>query len=510
MNINSASVTNFTMSDGNQVLSLGASAGGAGVLLRNLGGTTVIGATGATAGSIGTGGITATGTGNELIIRADAAADSIALNIPILSSTGVVTKSGAGTLILGGSFGTAVAGAVSNAFTGTLFIDGGTVQVNSSSATGGGATGALNSRPITINSGTLALDFDGDGTATPGTPIASGNAITLNGSAAITVQRLGAGNPISATPVLFTTPVNKTVQLGALSFSNAGDTLTVTPSNGYGLEFTGTTTLNQNLTTINVATVTASNVVPGLTLSGKVTGSNGGGAWTKAGAGTLVLNNATNDFTGNIILSAGALAVTAANNSTEIAALGDAANTITFTGATAGTTLRAYGGTVATPLSFATSRSINLWGATAANNIIEVTANTTLILNSAFGSNNGPLSKADNGTLVLNADNGIWAGQLTINAGAVRVTNNGALGISTNTTPSPGGNVVVAGGQQGAALQLAGVTIWDQITLTGIAGRLLASTEVASSKPIVGRTPPTARSSLASARRPSARMTAPR
>jgi autotransporter-associated beta strand protein len=457
-----------TMSDGAQILSLGASAGGTGVLLRNGGFTSVFSATGA----ISTGGITATGAGNELIIRSDSATDSITLNIPILSSTGAVTKSGVGTLILGGSLGTAVAGSVSNAFTGTLYINLGTLQANSSSATGGnGATGALNSRPIIMNSGILALNFDGDGNASP-TSINSGNAVTLNGSAAITVQRLGAGNPISATPVNFITPVNKTVQLGALSFSNAGDTLTVTPVNGYGLEFTGITTLNQNLTTLNVGTVTASNVVPGLTLSGKVTGSNGGGAWTKAGVGTLVLNNGTNDFTGNIILSAGVLAF---NNDGAITGtntpLGNVANTITFTGATAATTLRAYGGTVATPLSISTGRTINLWGATAANNVIEVTANTTLTLNAAFGSNNGPLTKADNGTLVLAADNGMWAGQLVISAGAVRVTNSGALGISTQTAGGAiGGNVNVAGGQVGAALQLAGVNIWDQITLTGIAG----------------------------------------
>ena len=79
-------------------------------------------------------------------------------------------------------------------------------------------------------------------------------------------------------------------------------------------------------------------------------------------------------------------------------------------------------------MAIATARTINLWGNTTANNVIEVTANTTLTLNSAFGGGNSPLSKANLGTLVLNADNGIWAGQLSINAGAVRVTRGISLG----------------------------------------------------------------------------------
>ena len=459
LTINSASGANFTMSDNAQVLSLGDASSGTGVLLRNGGGATIIGATGATAGSIGAGGITATGSGNELIIRSDAAADSIALNIPILSSTGAVTKSGLGTLILGGSAGTAVAGAVSNAFTGTLYLNAGTLQVNSSGATGGnGATGALNSSPIVINNGTLALRFDGDGTAGAAAINLASNVI-LNGATTISVDRLSAGNPISAAPIRFTTPLNKTLQLGSLGFGAAGITLTATPANGYGLEFTGTTTLDKSFTTINVgAAQQLSNVVQGLTLSGQVTGTNAGGAWTKTGLGTLALSSGANDFIGNIVVSQGTLAF----NSD--AALGNPANTITLVGATANTGIRAYGGTAGSPLSIATSRVINLWGNTAAgaNDLIEVAQNTTLTLNAAFGANNGNFAKNDNGTLVLAANNDVWSGTATINAGVLRISNSGALGLgSAGTTVA---NVV------GAALQLNGVSIWEQLNLssTGI------------------------------------------
>lgn len=407
------------------------------------------------------GGSAITSGGNEIVFRSDASGDSLAVNTPITGSGVALTKSGPGTLILGGAVNTAVGGSVSNTFDGGVFLNAGTLQINSSSAPGGnGAAGALNGNPITVNSGTLALCFDGDGTGTPASINLASN-VTLNASAAITANLLAAGNPISATPTLYKTPQNKTLQFGSLAFNNPGTTLTVTPSNGYGVEFTGTATLNQNFTTLNVANTQTSRAVPGLTLSGRVTGVPTGGVWTKAGAGTLALNNGTSDFVANIQVSGGVLAFNSDGAATGAnTPLGDVSNDVFLNGTTA--TLRAYGGTSGSPLAISlnSGRTITFNNPTVANNVIEVTGNTTLTINSPFGLANNGFTKGEAGTLVLNADNGAWSGAINILAGAVRVANNGALGLSSGATTVPANS--------GAALQLAGVSISEPLTLNNV------------------------------------------
>ena len=66
----------------------------------------------------------------------------------------------------------------------------------------------------------------------------------------------------------------------------------------------------------------------------------------------------------------------------------------------------------------------------AVSNAIDVVGGTTATLDTAFGlsaaTNN--LQKNDNGTLVINADNTGWTGTLTVNAGAVQLANDLALG----------------------------------------------------------------------------------
>src|SRR5207244_3099313 len=83
-----------------------------------------------------------------------------------------------------------------------------------------------------------------------------------------------------------------------------------------------------------------------------------------------------------------------------------------------------------------------------------------LQLNSAFGPGNGGFVKAENGLLILNADNGAWTGAVTVSAGTLRVTNAGALG--SNLTSA---NATVSG--SGAALEVAGLTLSESLSLTG-------------------------------------------
>src|SRR5258706_3926683 len=146
----------------------------------------------------------------------------------------------------------------------------------------------------------------------------------------------------------------------------------------------------------------------------------------KQGAGTLVLNNATNDFggTGNFIDIQGGIVAVATD-----AALGNAANAIRLNAAaTSGTGLPATG-------TFATSRSILLGQPNTTvglpTNGIEVTGGNTLTINAPFdisaGSSNG-LVKNDAGILALTQSNVGWSGPIQINQGAIRVSNNDALG----------------------------------------------------------------------------------
>ena len=431
----------------------------------------LVGSTAAANAQIITGGTITAPTGQDLIINQWATTGALTINSVIAGDSGL-TKSGTSTAsngiaIIGGAANATLGstgGSIINTFTGGIFLNAGILQVNESSVAGGNlasnGAGALNGNTITISGGTLQMRVDGNATGTPqsinvgGTT--SSNVIINGATTAINADRLAAGSPLAATPALFITALNKTLQFGTLSFNNAGSTLTVTPvaANGYGVEFTGTTTIDKNYTTISSAgTFTASNVVQGLTFSGKLTGDLTGtgstGVWTKTGTGVLVLSGTNSDFKANINITGGMVAF----NSD--AALGNTANGLFLNASATNSGLRAFGGG---SISLNSGRTITFNTATTANNVIEVAAGTTLTINSAFGLANNGFTKADAGTLVLAADNGIWSGPISISQGALKVANAGALGLASGAT------TVTA---TGAALQLDGVSVFDAITLTG-------------------------------------------
>ena len=379
----------------------------------------------------------------DIILASTGSADfnitnAVANITSLLTLSGNISESGgAKNLVIAGNTPgssngvTVLAG--NNSFTGTVSVNSGTlVAVGAASLNSGAAN------TITLASGTtLALRENGTGFGERQS-IVFGDNLSISGSSTITLDRTGtAGFPGS-------TALNKTIQLNTLSWGAGSTTLTVTPSNGYGLEITGLTNINQASTTISVGTLTGSNVVQGLTLSGQVSGNQD---WTKTGTGALVLTSAANDFTGNISVTGGILAF----NSD--AALGNAANTITLNGTTA--TLRATG---TTPISSA--RSISFANATAANNVVEVVAGQTLTLTGVNAITNATgFVKADNGTLGISASQN-FAGTTTINAGAVQLSSATGLGTSVISI-SPGAAVT------GAALQLNNVSVGNTINLQG-------------------------------------------
>lgn len=330
----------------------------------------------------------------ELLIRLNGSTDTLRIQSDILSSsTGGLTKSGAGLLILSGN----------NAYTGITTVNGGTLQVLGANAIGRGDIvlngGTLNLRANTANPGLTNSSFES---------IAFGNNVYVSGDSTLSVGSLTGSN----------TNLHKTLQLGDLHIG--GNTFTLSNTNSYGVEFTGTTTLSLGTfgnTTINVATARASNLANGLTLSGLVTGNS---QLTLRGNGTLHLSNAANDFTGDIWVSAGVLSVS------NDGALGNLNNSIKLMDATISSTFRATE-------TFSTSRTIRLGNNTTNRNILQVVNNKTLTLNSSFDGKNGFL-KLDNGTLAINADNSNWNGDIIIHDGVVDALHANALGSSAGST----------------------------------------------------------------------------
>lgn len=354
---------------------------GGGILKAGGTGATLDGGTGIT-----------TGGGAELVIRTDAGGDTLNLNSNILSTTGALTKSGAGLLVLAGN----------NAYTGLTTVNAGTLRILGAQA--------LGSANVMLNGGTLDLRANGALPNNGGTPetLNFGQNVVVGADATIAVNTL-AGNSIQA---------NKTIRMGNLSIG--GNVLTISNNNGYGLEFSGTTTLSPGATgntVLNLGTSKPSNLVQALTLSGKVTGSS---QLTLRGAGTVQLTNSSNDFTGNVLVTGGVLAVPSDG------ALGNAANQVLLTDSNSTSTFRALE-------TFSTSRIFTLGNNVTTNNIFQVVAGKTFTLNSAFLGNNG-FVKSDNGTFEINAANTGWDGTVLVHDGVLKISNSAALGSTVGAT----------------------------------------------------------------------------
>jgi len=333
---------------------------------------------------------------------------------------GYETAPSPGVLTLGASI---TAGALNFNITGyQITLGGNTLTLNAAGS--GVATVDLNNA-----SSKLTLQNNGNGTGAPESINFLENvAVSTNGT--IVVDRINSAG------------ANKTLQLGTLGIG--ANTLTVTNNNGYGLEFVGTTTLG-GIATFSVSGGSNAPVVQGLKLSGQVTG-----AFTliKSGPGTLVLSNGTNDF--GIVGGGSGVSITGGLVSiTSDAALGQAFNQVSLSGNGAGLQLDG---------TFNVAHRINTIAATG---VIDVTQGNMATLITAFNGGavtSTPFAKNGNGILEINVDNTAnYTGAITVNAGAIRVSNAGALG-------SLGGITAVTN-SVGAAVQINGVSIAETFTI---------------------------------------------
>ncbi|HRQ80266.1 MAG TPA: putative Ig domain-containing protein, partial [Azospirillaceae bacterium] len=355
------------------------------------------------------GGFTVTnGSGDSLTITSNIVNDG--------GGTGALTKTGAGTLVLGGantydgtttaSAGTLSISAANNLGSNEVFLSGGVIF-----ATAGNTLELANT--FTINTGGATFNQTGSGHLTLSGQIAGNELVTKTGDGAMTVSHnndaLGGGWTIE----------NGTVNATATNGTDPAESLgsgTIT-LNGGTLAVSNTATFANNIAVNGDATI--SNAAA-LTLSGVISGT---AALTKAGAGALTLSE-TNTHTGDIAITAGTLVASGGS------AIGDA-SAVTISGSgvlqvDASETIGALtgNGTVAVDVSIASGQTLTA-----------TYASDATMAGRIDGA--GGFTKAGVGTLTLSGAN-TYTGATTISTGGLTVSGGSAISNTSAVTVESG------------------------------------------------------------------------
>ncbi|MBW8782917.1 MAG: autotransporter-associated beta strand repeat-containing protein [Verrucomicrobia bacterium] len=294
---------------------------------------------GTNAATISGGTIQSATSGGELVVRSDAAGDTLTISSVIGDNgTSSLTKSGAGTLTLSGA----------NTYAGGTTINAGTVTVGNASAFG--------TSTVTLNGGTLTNNaLIGNGTAgtgiTNGIVIGGTTAIQLN-TAAVNNMTISSGISGSGNLTLAGNSVNSSLYLAGANTMTSGTVNVATGGSNTAVRFLNASAGNANVawflnnttsgkTSIDFAgdgtlefgslsgasnlggnvasgtkTLSVGNLGTNTTYSGSIRDSVGTAgaivAVTKVGSGTWTLSGA-NTYTGATTINAGTLALSAAN-----------------------------------------------------------------------------------------------------------------------------------------------------------------------------------------------------
>lgn len=356
-----------------------------------------------------------------------------------------------GNVALGGLKIAAAAASTVNVGAGnTLGVDG-SIIISPSAASasqtlqGGALTGGAGGSPLGVlqNSAgtfTVASTIVDNGGAT---------AFTAGGSGSGSVVLAGANTYTGATTVS-----GGTLQVGSIAnggvassigaSSNAASNLMI--ENGT-LRYTGGSVRSDRGFTLVNGGPSRTIQVDGsaeLAFDGVVTSPDDAG-FSKTGTGTLVLGNATNDFTGPVTVSAGLVSVAALGNGGSASGLGagsaDPSQLLLQTG----------GGLQYTGATSSTDRGFTLASGVGR---VDVSQAATTLTNSGTVVGAGTLNKDGAGTLVLAGTNP-YTGGSTVNAGTLRAGSARAFG--GTASGSGAGRATV---NAGATLDLDGYNVW--------------------------------------------------
>jgi len=330
----------------------------------------------------------------------------------IATSTGTLTKDGAGTLIL----------SANNTYTGATSINAGTLSI--AAITNGGVAGALGNSTnaagnLALGGGTLEYTGTVNGTTdrnftltagtTSGISVANSTvSLTISGAAATSTGNLtktGAGTLILSGANAYTGAT--TINAGTLSIAaitnggvagalgnstNAAGNLVL---GGGTLEYTGSssnsTDRNFTLTAGTTSGISVTNSTGSLTISGAAATSTGN--LTKSGAGTLILSGA-NAYTGTTIINAGTLQIGAGSTTGSISSSSAITNNATLT--------------VNRSDTITLSNTINGTG-----NLIKIGTNTLILGGSTANTYTGG-TLISQGSINLGANEGLGNGFLTM------------------------------------------------------------------------------------------------
>ncbi|WP_079435627.1 DUF4347 domain-containing protein [Zoogloea sp. LCSB751] len=340
----------------------------------------------------------------------------------VISGSGGVTKTGAGTFTLLGS----------NTYIGTTSVSSGTLSIAADANLGAGTVSLASGTALDITDTTTvdnALDLSGAGYAT--LDVATGRTATLSGqisgaqklylSQAGTVVLSNTGNEAAWSGDI-------EVRQGTLSVASddALSSGSLQLNNG-AFSISGTTTIDNAIQLLNSATVQTSDNV---TLSGAIT--NGGGL-TKAGSGSITLAHS------GIVADAGATTVTAGT----LALQGDANNTLT-----------GYDGQITV------SSGASLAGSDWLNDTLTIASGGKLTLG-VTGTNDGvghfTIDSGANlvvgGTLEMNAAGASSYDQIVVQNGAVTLTGSTlSFTLKTGYVPTVGDHLTLIDNQGSSAV----------------------------------------------------------
>ena len=391
------------------------------------------------------------------------------------STTNTITKTGAGTLAIGGTN--------VNTFAGGVVLNAGVLQLNKSSALG--AEGGLG---LTINGGLLDNDSGGaitlsnyaqtwggnfsftgttnlnlgagavnltglrtvtvsSNTLTVGGAITNTGGITKTGTGTLTLSgdNTFGGVLTVAEGKLTVSSVNNASQNGVLGNSANAVVLGASGQTGF-LHYVGNTNASTDKTftaaTGGTAGIEASNAATTLTLSGAI---GGAGNVQKGGAGTLLLAG-NNTFTGALNVHDGTLEIASINNNSANGTLGNSTNPVSLgkSGTANVSTLHYTGGTASTTKGFSMASDATAGVINVAN------SGTTLTVSGPItGSSGSGLTKTGIGRLSLSGSSS-YNGATTVSAGDLNLSGgsitNSAVTVASGASLSGYGSVGTIGG----------------------------------------------------------------